>query len=88
MSAPGYVSIADPMDPVGNPHFYGSNADGTIYEDGMSLSGACPNPDRRRAERQYARKSRIRRFGYRVSGRIELREIDCRRQSTNRQLAI
>ncbi len=42
MSAPGYVSIADPMDPVGNPHFYGSNADGTIYEDGISLSGSLP----------------------------------------------
>ena len=40
MSAPGYVSIADPMDPAGNPHFYGSNADGTIYEDGISLSGS------------------------------------------------
>jgi type II secretory pathway pseudopilin PulG len=42
ISAPGYVSIDDPMDQVGNPHLYGSNADGTIYEDGMSLSGSLP----------------------------------------------
>jgi type II secretory pathway pseudopilin PulG len=40
--APGYVVIADPMDPVGNPHFYGSNADGTIYEDSASLAGILP----------------------------------------------
>jgi len=42
VGAPGYVVIGDPMDPVGNPHFYGSNADGTIYEDGATLSGALP----------------------------------------------
>jgi type II secretory pathway pseudopilin PulG len=40
--APGYVAIADPQDPVGNGHFYGTNADGTIYEDGASLSGSLP----------------------------------------------
>jgi type IV pilus assembly protein PilA len=40
--APGYVAFADPQDPVGNPHFYGTNADGTIYEDGASLSGTLP----------------------------------------------
>jgi hypothetical protein len=42
MTAPGYVTIADPLDPVGNPHFYGSNADGTIYEDSASLAGSLP----------------------------------------------
>ena len=42
MTAPGYVAIADPVDPVGNPHFYGTNADGTIYEDGSSLASAMP----------------------------------------------
>jgi type IV pilus assembly protein PilA len=42
MTAPGYVSIADSVDPVGNPHFYGSNADGTIYEDTTSFAGALP----------------------------------------------
>ena len=45
-SAPGYASIADPIDPVGNPHFYGSNADGTIYEHGIRCPARCPNPDR------------------------------------------
>jgi type II secretory pathway pseudopilin PulG len=41
--APGYVAIGDPQDPAGNPHFYGTNADGTIYEDGAaSLAGALP----------------------------------------------
>jgi type II secretory pathway pseudopilin PulG len=42
MTAPGYVAIADPIDPAGNPHFYGTNADGTIYEDGTSLASALP----------------------------------------------
>jgi len=42
MTAPGYVVTADPVDPIGNPHFYGTNADGTIYEDGTSLAGAMP----------------------------------------------
>ena len=42
MTAPGYVSIADPTDPVSNPHFYGSNADGTIYEDSASFSAVLP----------------------------------------------
>ena len=37
--APGYAVIADPLDPVGNPHFYGSNADGTIYLHNSTLSG-------------------------------------------------
>jgi type II secretory pathway pseudopilin PulG len=42
MTAPGYVAIADPTDPAANPHFYGTNADGTIYEDTASLAGALP----------------------------------------------
>jgi type II secretory pathway pseudopilin PulG len=41
-SAPGYVLIADPLDPLGNPHFYGSNADGTIYQNGATLLGFMP----------------------------------------------
>jgi|SRR3954471_636486 type IV pilus assembly protein PilA len=28
----GYALSGDPLDPVGNPHFYGTNADGTIYQ--------------------------------------------------------
>ena len=34
--------IADPLDPVGNPHFYGSNADGTIYQHTATLAGSMP----------------------------------------------
>src|SRR5688500_18681317 len=40
--APGYALIADPRDPVGNPHFYGSNADGTIYQHTATLAGWIP----------------------------------------------
>ena len=38
-AAPGYAAIADPLDPVGNPHFYGTNADGTIYVNGGTFGG-------------------------------------------------
>jgi hypothetical protein len=41
-SAPGYTLIADPLDPVGNPHFYGTNADGTIYQHSATLAGLMP----------------------------------------------
>ena len=41
-SAPGYALIADPLDPVGNPHFYGSNADGTIYQFNSTLQPYMP----------------------------------------------
>ena len=41
-SSPGYAVLADPLDPVGNPHFYGSNADGTIYVNAATLNGWMP----------------------------------------------
>ena len=41
-SAPGYVAIADPIDAVDTPHFFGTNADGTIYESGSSLASTMP----------------------------------------------
>ena len=41
-TAPGYVAIADPLDPVGNPHFYGTNADGTLYVNDTSFTGVMP----------------------------------------------
>ena len=41
-SAPGYALLADPLDPGGNPFFYGSNADGTIYQHTASLNGIMP----------------------------------------------
>jgi type II secretory pathway pseudopilin PulG len=41
-SAPGYAVTADPLDPVGNPFYYGSNADGTIYQNTATLNGWMP----------------------------------------------
>jgi type II secretory pathway pseudopilin PulG len=42
VASPGYVAIADPLDPVGNPHFYGTNADGTIYVNAGTFAGLLP----------------------------------------------
>jgi len=42
MGAPGYVAVGDPVDSAGNPHFYGTNADGTIYEASSTFSGTLP----------------------------------------------
>ena len=41
-SSPGYAVFADPLDPISNPHFYGSNADGTIYVHAATLAGWMP----------------------------------------------
>jgi hypothetical protein len=41
-SSPGYAVTADPLDPLGNPHFYASNADGTIYQHSATLVGIMP----------------------------------------------
>ncbi len=41
-AAPGYAAMADPLDPVGNPHFYATNADGTIYVNGGTFAGQMP----------------------------------------------
>jgi type II secretory pathway pseudopilin PulG len=41
-AAPGYSASADPMDPVGNPHFYATNADGTIYLHDAPLGSVMP----------------------------------------------
>lgn len=41
-TSPTYVFIADPIDPVGNPRFFGLNADGVIYEDRTTFSGTMP----------------------------------------------
>ena len=38
----GYAVTADPMDYTGNPYFYGSNADGTIYQNATTLNGVIP----------------------------------------------
>lgn len=41
-AAPGYAVIADPLDPIGNPKFFGSNADGTIYQHSATLLPFMP----------------------------------------------
>ena len=38
-TSPGYAVIADPLDPVGNPFFFGSNADGTLYQHTSTFGG-------------------------------------------------
>jgi type II secretory pathway pseudopilin PulG len=45
-SSPGYIVTADPLDGVGNPNYYGSNADGTIYISNATLSGWMPESGR------------------------------------------
>ena len=41
-SSPGYAVFADPLDGMGNPHYYASNADGTIYLNAATMSGLMP----------------------------------------------
>ena len=41
-SAPAYAVIADHLDPVPVGRFFGSNADGVIYEDNKSLGAIMP----------------------------------------------
>jgi type II secretory pathway pseudopilin PulG len=41
-SAPGYAVTGDPLNPAENPRFFGTNADGVIYEDTASYFGAMP----------------------------------------------
>ena len=42
VTAPAYVFIADPLDPVANPRFFGVNSDGLIYENVVSYAGTMP----------------------------------------------
>jgi type II secretory pathway pseudopilin PulG len=41
-SSPGYAAIADPLDGLANPHYYATNADGTIYQHGSTFTGSMP----------------------------------------------
>ena len=41
-SAPGYAILGDPVDPVANPYFFASNADGTIYRNTATFAGVMP----------------------------------------------
>lgn len=38
----GYAISADPLDSTGNPFFYGSNADGTIFQYTATFNGVMP----------------------------------------------
>ncbi len=42
VASPGYAVVADPLDPVQNNRFFGSNADGTIFEHTKSLARTMP----------------------------------------------
>jgi type II secretory pathway pseudopilin PulG len=41
-AAPGYAATADPLDAQGNPRFFATNADGTIYENPTTFAGVMP----------------------------------------------
>ena len=41
-AAPGYAAFSDPLDAVGNPHFFATNADGTIYQHNATMNGIMP----------------------------------------------
>jgi type II secretory pathway pseudopilin PulG len=41
-TSPGYAATADPLDSTGNPLFFGTNADGTIYQHNSTLNGVIP----------------------------------------------
>ena len=41
-TASAYVAIADPLDPGTIPRFFGTNADGSIYEHSATLNGVMP----------------------------------------------
>lgn len=42
VTAASYVIVADPVDPVANPRFFATNADGVIYEDSTTFAGTMP----------------------------------------------
>lgn len=41
-SAPGYAAVADPLDTSPPARYFGTNADGTIYEHDATLSATMP----------------------------------------------
>lgn len=42
LAAPGYIATADPLDTVQMPRFFGTNADGAIYEGIATFNGVMP----------------------------------------------
>jgi len=41
-AAPGYAAFSEPLDAVGNPHFFATNADGTIYVHAVTMTAIMP----------------------------------------------
>ena len=41
-AAPGYVALADPLDALALPRFFGTNADGLVYEHSATMNGIMP----------------------------------------------
>jgi type II secretory pathway pseudopilin PulG len=41
-ASPGYAAFADPLDGLANPHYYATNADGTIYQNAATMNGSMP----------------------------------------------
>ena len=41
-ASPGYAIVADPLDPTPPARFFGTNADGVLYEDTTSLAAVMP----------------------------------------------
>jgi type II secretory pathway pseudopilin PulG len=42
VAATGYAAFADPLDGLANPHYFATNADGTIYQHSSSMSSTMP----------------------------------------------
>ena len=42
VSATGYAAFSDPLDGLANPHYFATNADGTIYQHGSTMNGTMP----------------------------------------------
>jgi type II secretory pathway pseudopilin PulG len=41
-SSPGYAAVADPLNPLENGRFFGTNADGVMWEHSATLSAVMP----------------------------------------------
>lgn len=42
LTAAGYAAVADTLDPLGTPRYFGTNTDSIIYESGTSLAPVMP----------------------------------------------
>lgn len=42
VASTGYVAFAEPLDGLANPHYFATNADGTIYQNASTMNGTMP----------------------------------------------